>query len=224
MKKKSMLRDTVKSHLLEKIQHGQLHIGQTLNLAALSRALGISVTPIREALSQLEQARIIKAVPNRGFIVPALSMQEAEHLYKTIAELEVMALEASTFDARSIAGLKSEQRVLLQTHTAVARLESRIRFHHLLVARCPNSILTQLLRDLEARVLFYEQVFVQNGAFYEHIDNQNEAIIQAIEEDNLPTAALILKMNWMSVFEYIQKQMLREKELTYEELRPDMEQ
>lgn len=202
-----ILRNTVKTHLLDQIQKGELEVGKTINLAALSRKIGVSVTPIREALSQLEQARIIKAVPNRGFVVSVLTKKEAKNLYETIAQLEVMALENSFFSEEDVQSLRLQQLKLQQSHTFMARLNVRFQFHHLLVHKCSNTVLLQILDDLKARLLFYEQGFGQNASFYENVDNQNEAIVRAIEEDNLPTAALILKMNWMVVMEYIERQM-----------------
>ena len=219
MVKSSILRDSVKQHLLDSIHAGNIKCGNTINLAALSRSLKVSVTPIREALSQMEQARILKAIPNRGFIVPELSLREAKNLYETIAELEVLALENSSFDPTLLDKLRKEQLHLLQTHTPSARLASRVAFHHLLLKNCSNTILVQILRDLEARILFYEQVYIRDASFYEQIDNQNEAIIRAIEEDNVPTAALILKMNWMTVFEYVQKQMALNQYIEFEEIK-----
>lgn len=210
MNSKVILRNKVRKHLLVQILNGNLQIGKTINLAKLSRELKISVTPIREALTQLEQARIIKALPNRGFIIPELSYEEAHDIYNTIAQLEVMAVESSEFKKSTIHNLRSEQLHLQQTHTTEARLNSRITFHHLLVQDCSNKILLSIIKDLEARILFYEHLFITDPAFYEQIDNQNEAIIQAIEEDNLPTAALILKMNWMNIFEHIRNKLIAE--------------
>jgi len=89
------LRTQVRDHLLSEMIKGKLKIGKTLNLAALSRELNISVTPIREALTQLQQANIIKAIPNRGFIIAPLDVKEAEDLYSLVASLEVMAIENS---------------------------------------------------------------------------------------------------------------------------------
>lgn len=218
MSKSVILRDTVREHLLRLIHKGELTFGKTINLAAFARNLNVSVTPIREALSQLEQARILRAVPNRGFIVPQFSLDEARNLYLTISELEVLALDSSRFNSKMVNELRKEQLNLQQTHTPDARLASRIHFHHLLLKNCSNTILLEILKDLEARVLFYEQVFIRDASFYEQIDNQNEAIIRAIEEDNVPTAALILKMNWMTVFEYVQKQLILRQETLFEEV------
>lgn len=221
MNSKTVLRNKVRKHLLKKILSGKLQIGKTINLAQLARDLKISVTPIREALSQLEQARIIKAVPNRGFIIPDLSYQEARDIYNTIAQLEVIAVESSEFKKSTLHDLRSEQLHLQQTHTPEARLISRITFHHLLVQDCTNKILLSILEDLEARIMFYEQLFITDPAFYEQIDNQNESIIQAIEEDNLPTAALILKMNWMNIFEHIRGKLVARQTVIYNTIEID---
>ena len=120
-----------------------------------------------------------------------------------MAELEVLAMDKSRYDGTLIKELKKEQLHLQQTHTPEARLASRMHFHRLLVKNCTNTILKDILRDLESRLYFYEQVFINDASFYETIDNQNEAIIRAIEEENVPTAALILKMSWMTVLDYI---------------------
>lgn len=205
--KPQVLRNQVKTHLLGQIQNGELEVGKTINLAALSRKIGVSVTPIREALSQLEQARIINAVPNRGFVVTKLSKGEAKALYELIAQLEVMALESSVFESEDIERLRQQQVQLQQIQTFAERLQARFEFHRLLVKKCTNAVLLQILDDLKARLLFYEQGLGTNTSFYENVDNQNEAIIQAIAEDNVPTAALILKMNWMVVLDYVEKQM-----------------
>ncbi|TAI48792.1 GntR family transcriptional regulator [Flagellimonas allohymeniacidonis] len=202
-----ILRDQVKEHLLKQIGKGELQIGKTINLAALSRKIGISVTPIREALSQLEHARIIKAIPNRGFIVQKLGATEAEHLYDTIAQLEVMALENSRFSPSSIADLNNILQKSSVTQNLDERIQLRFRFHEILVQSCNNPILVQIVTDLKTRLLFYEQALQQDVSFYEQIDAQHKAVIEAIEEDNVPTAALILKMHWVNALKHIQNQL-----------------
>jgi DNA-binding GntR family transcriptional regulator len=202
----TILRDTVKSHLLKEIQAGNLTIGKTINLAELSRKLSISVTPIREALSQLEESAIVKAIPNRGFIINELSLNEAIDLYNTVAQLEVIALDSSSFNENLKDRLKSLQLKLQQSHTAKTRLSIRLLFHEALVEACDNKILKAILIKLKTRILFYEQLYINDSTFNETIDNQNEGVLRAIEEDNLPTAALILKMNWMTVLDYLKKQ------------------
>ena len=184
-------------------QKGLLKVGHTINLAALARVLKVSVTPIREALSQLEESGIVKAIPNRGFIVPELSLKEAIDLYNTVAELEVLALGSSSFNDTLKKELRKLQLQLQQTETANTRLLIRFQFHETLMKACDNSILKRVLSKLRSRIFFYEQLYINDSSFYETVDNQNEGVLRAIEEDNLPTAALILKMNWMTVLDYL---------------------
>ncbi len=220
MKNRHILRNSVKDHLLCHIKNGQLAIDKTINLAKLARTLKVSVTPIREALSQLEQSRIVKAVPNRGFVIPKLSLTEAKDLYNTMAQLVVLALEDSQFTQQTVQQLKQELRLLQQAHTHVSRMQCRIRFHQLLMRDCGNSILHSLIEDLEAKIFFYEQLYITDAAFYEQVDNQNESIIRAIEENNVPTAALILKMNWLNVSEHVKDKLIRNQKIDYQTIHP----
>jgi len=202
-----ILRDSVKTHLLKEIEKGHLKIGKTINLAKLSRELNISVTPIREALTQLEESEIVKAIPNRGFIINELSLDEAKNLYNTVAQLEVIALDSSSFTDSLKNNLRNVQLKLQQAHTSKASLNARFQFHETLLKACDNKILVGILKKLKTRILFYERLYINDSTFYEIIDNQNEGVLRAIEEDNIPTAALILKMNWMTVLDYLKKQM-----------------
>lgn len=206
MAKLSALRDKIKEHLLQQIQNGELQVGKTINLAALSRATGISVTPIREALTQLEQAQVIQAVPNRGFVIAKLSKQEVKNLIEIVAQLEVMALENSKFEPDEMEALARMQSELEATTTIPEGLRARFNFHNHLVQHCPNKVLLQILKDLKVRLHFYEHDFIKDHGFFKKLSTQTRSVVDAIQEDNVPTAALILRMHWMSILEHIEAQ------------------
>ncbi len=201
------LRTQVRDHLLSQMVKGELQIGKTINLAALSRELNISVTPIREALTQLQQANIIKAIPNRGFIIAELDVKEAEDLYNLVASLEVMAIENTEFDTQDIEALKLQQQVFEDAKDALSRIQADLEFHRLLTKGYENDLALQILNDLKTRIFFYERAFMTDDSFYNKSDNQHDAIISAIADDNVPTASLLLKMNWMLILNYIQKKL-----------------
>lgn len=205
---KTIFRDQVREHLLAEMKQGNLQEGQTINLAALARKLDVSVTPIREALTQLQQSRIITAIPNRGFIISELSLKEAKDLYDLVAELEVMAIENSTFDENAIISLKEQQVVFKNSEDTIARINAKLEFHRLLTQNYENALAQQIIEDLKIRIFFYEREFMSDDLLYSKSDNQHDAIISAIEDDNVPTASLVLKMNWMLILDYIQKQLL----------------
>jgi DNA-binding GntR family transcriptional regulator len=205
---KTNFRDQVREFLLAEMKQGHLQEGQTINLAALARKLRVSVTPIREALTQLQQSRIITAIPNRGFIISELSLKEAKDLYELVADLEVLAIENSEFDEESIEKLKEQQIVFKSAENTVARINAKLGFHRLLTKNYRNSLAQNVLEDLKIRVFFYEREFMADDLLYSKSDNQHDAIISAIDDDNVPTASLVLKMNWMLILDYIQRQLL----------------
>ncbi|NJB69874.1 DNA-binding GntR family transcriptional regulator [Saonia flava] len=190
------------------MQKGELHLGKTINLAALARQLDVSVTPIREALTQLQQSQIIKAIPNRGFIISGLSTQEAKNIYELVANMEALALEESEFDAGSIEQLKKQQELFLNTNNPLEQVNADMEFHRLLTCNYANDIAQQIILDLKTRIFFYEKELAMNTEFYKNAHNQHDSIINAIQDDNRPTAALILKMNWLQSLGYMQKLMV----------------
>ncbi|MBT8297207.1 MAG: GntR family transcriptional regulator [Maribacter sp.] len=204
---KIILRDQVRSHLLDQMTNGLLEPGKTINLAALARKLDVSVTPIREALTQLQQSKLIKAIPNRGFIIAELNYLEAKDLYELVADLEVLALENSVFDENSIDDLRETQIKFKGARDTLSRIHAKLEFHKILTQHYNNALAQQILTDLKTRIIFYERAFMSDDSIYAKSDNQHDAIISAIEDDNVPTAALVLKMNWMLILDYIQKQL-----------------
>ena len=206
MGRPSILRDRIKDHLLEQIQNGGLQVGKTINLAALSRDTGVSVTPIREALSQLEQAQVLKAIPNRGFVVAPLSKSEVKNLIEIVAQLEVMALENTPFGTADVQRLMALQEQMENVGSLTEGLGVRFHFHNHLVQECSNKVLLNILTDLKLRLHFYEHDFIQEGGFFKKLAVQTRSVVEAIQEDNVPTAALILRIHWMSILEHIEAQ------------------
>ncbi|MBC7000056.1 GntR family transcriptional regulator [Cytophaga sp. FL35] len=201
-------RDKVREHLLSEMQKGNLQPGQNINLASVSRKLKISVTPIREALTQLQQSNIVKAIKNRGFVIAKVSPEEAKNLYELVAHLEVLALEESQFDTKSIEKLKTQRDLIAQSKTSIDRVNAYMEFHRLLTKNYKNDVFQQILKDLKTRVFFYERAFMANESFHYNSNDQHDAIISAIEDDNIPSAILVLKMNWMLIQNYLEKQLV----------------
>ena len=122
-------RDQVRNVLLARMKSGKLEAGDKISLAQLSRELNVSVTPIREALTQLQQANIVASIPNRGFVMPVMNETEVKNIYELIACLEGLAIENSKITPEIIQKLKVQQAIFKQT-THMSRTGS-CRFEHL---------------------------------------------------------------------------------------------
>ena len=86
-------RDQVRNVLLARMKSGKLEAGDKISLAQLSRELNVSVTPIREALTQLQQANIVASIPNRGFVMPVMNETEVKNIYELILAWKVWRLK-----------------------------------------------------------------------------------------------------------------------------------
>jgi len=75
--RKGNLADGVRSAIEQKILEGAIGAGQKLNASALAAELQVSRAPVREALRALEEAGLVRAVPNQGVFVREVALQEA---------------------------------------------------------------------------------------------------------------------------------------------------
>jgi DNA-binding GntR family transcriptional regulator len=86
------LRHDVRNHLRNLIYDGTLQPGDRIVESRLARELGISQTPVREALRELEQMGLVVSYPNRGSSVRQIAPQDADEMYTLRAHLEAMAI------------------------------------------------------------------------------------------------------------------------------------
>jgi len=82
------LREQVYEYLRDAINQGELDAGSFLDQKKLSERLGISKTPLRDALIQLETEGFVSILPRRGVIVNRLTLEDVRHLYEIIGALE----------------------------------------------------------------------------------------------------------------------------------------
>ncbi|MEN8007647.1 MAG: GntR family transcriptional regulator [Candidatus Krumholzibacteriota bacterium] len=89
------LREDLHKEILARISDGRLAAGHRINESRLSSALGISRTPLREAMLGLEAQGFLGSDMGRGFLVPALNVQEFVEIQFLLADLKPLALSLS---------------------------------------------------------------------------------------------------------------------------------
>ena len=96
-KTKTRVSENLSVRVYNQIKHlilcNEIMPGQKLNHQQLSERLGVSRTPVREALTRLVQEGYVSVLPNRGFTCKEIRMQEAEELYELREALEAFAVE-----------------------------------------------------------------------------------------------------------------------------------
>jgi len=94
--RRRFLHGSVADHLRQMIIHGDLAAGEKVPVQALAKSLGVSMTPLREALKILAEEKLVELLPNRGARVLAFTAEEASSLFEVIASLEGLAAELAT--------------------------------------------------------------------------------------------------------------------------------
>jgi DNA-binding GntR family transcriptional regulator len=141
----------------EKIITGEWPQGTHLKDNEIAAPLGISATPVREALRKLSSEGLVETVPYRGTFVASLSSAQVRDISSVRLGLELMAIEACLtlgseleFD-RMEAAINDFDRALAENDLP-ALLESDMAFHSLLVSCSQNAILEELYRQLAGRL------------------------------------------------------------------------
>src|SRR5262245_17043568 len=148
---------SVAAVLREMIVDGRLHPGERINEVRLASTLGVSRTPLREALSRLAAEGALNSVPRSGFHVLPLTLEELEQIYPIRALLDPAALRlAGIPDPERLKRLATLNAKLAETNDAAAALALDDEWHLELLAGCPNQVLLGLVKQFILRTRRYE--------------------------------------------------------------------
>jgi DNA-binding GntR family transcriptional regulator len=136
---------------------GRLQPGQQITLRGLAQALGISLTPAREALARLVAEGVLQSGPNRTIAVPRLTLAEYQECLKIRLALEPMAAAQAVgrLSKDDVARLRAIHEELVAAHRAgryADVLQCNERFHFGLYAKSDMPTLMQILESLWLRV------------------------------------------------------------------------
>lgn len=179
------LKDYVYEYISKGIQEGTLKPNDKLNEQEISDRLGISRTPIREALIQLAADGLLESIPHRGFRVKPLSLKEVTELYIIIGNLDSLAAtlaldNLSEEDINQMESLKEEMDEAIKKEEYDRYYKLQIEFHDVYINKCNNKELIRILNQLRMR-------FIRQS--YSNIDK--EELLKVLLETNEQHGAII---------------------------------
>jgi DNA-binding GntR family transcriptional regulator len=130
--------------------------GKWINIERLAKDLGVSRTPVAQALKKLESEGLVTHVPNQGIRMASMTMDMAHDLYRVRGLLEGMAgrLAAVGIDEISIRRLEAileEQEEIVHNEDVLAYSNSDFDFHSIIYDSCGNWLLKELLENIKTR-------------------------------------------------------------------------
>lgn len=210
MIQKIILRDQVREYLQQEMLNRKIGFGERLSLAKIARKINVSVTPIREALTQLEQAGIVNTIANRGFFVPPLSIKEAQEIYPIISQLECMAVQQSHYTASQLRKLEKIQTRFENAMDPEQFVKLDLQFHQTLIEGYDNSIANRILNDLKVRVFFYELEYMNKTNNRDSSAHCHRQIIEMLDNARIEEAVQLLKENWAVSLKFIKDNYTKE--------------
>ncbi|MBY5928563.1 GntR family transcriptional regulator [Halomonas sp. DP8Y7-1] len=167
------------------IVQGELAPGERLLEPALCRRLGISRTPLRDALNQLAGEGLVTLRRNRNALVTRLDGAELRHLFEVEAGLEAMAVElaALRMTATELKRLTNLQERLEKQHAKGDRdgyFATNTRIHALLVAAARNPVLVETHQRLLGRLERARYLALDKLGRWQESTDEHRAILDAL--------------------------------------------
>jgi DNA-binding GntR family transcriptional regulator len=154
MQKPNGLASQAYQHMRNEILAGELAPGAVLYENHLAEKLGMSRTPIREALQFLARDGIVEIVPSRGYLVPRMSLADLRELYELRESLEGLAARCATLHV-SDSDIEELERLHEQYEHAQDReasIQLGAEFHNKILSLACNTRLATFLDSLKAQI------------------------------------------------------------------------
>jgi DNA-binding GntR family transcriptional regulator len=188
--------DSVADAVRNMIVDGRVPAGQRINEVHLSQQLGVSRTPLREALARLAHEGALEAFPRIGYFVRPLTVEEFEQIYSIRPILEPEALRlAGLPSSKQMQRLAEINRRIEKARDADEIIGLDDEWHLQLVAACPNKVLIELIKQFARRTRRYEIALMrERGNVLASLTN-HKAIMAALRKRDIDAACGALLTN-----------------------------
>ena len=194
------LRDTVFNQLRLQILHGELKPGERLMEVALAERLGVSRTPVREAIRMLEQEGLAVLLPRRGAHVASIDNKQLEDMLEARRTLEAFTVNAACgrITKEQIEELREynkDFKEAVRSGDTVMMADSDYIFHEAIAKAAGNSRIMEILQHLREQLFRYQYEYLKDITDHAHLIEEHEAICTAFEKGENNIAVELIKMH-----------------------------
>jgi DNA-binding GntR family transcriptional regulator len=196
------LKEQVYEYLREEIHKKRLRPGSMINMDATSKKLGISKTPLRDALIQMEMEGFVTIVPRRGIYVKPLTIDDIREFYQVIGALESSAL-LTGFPNIKAPGINQMKRLITGMNQALEDdnfnlfYKKNLQFHDTYIHASRNNTLIKIVTNLKKRLYEFPSQDKWIKEWEESSMLEHQELLQSIEAGNAREAAHIIRnVHW----------------------------
>lgn len=181
------LRDVVFNTLREAILRGDLQPGERLMELQLADKLGVSRTPIREAIRMLEQEGLAVTMPRKGAEVAGMTLKDMEDVLEIREALDDLAVriacdKITDEQLKHLTDVKEEFEESTKTGDVKKIAQADVNFHDVIYEATGNVKLVTLLSNLREQVYRYRVEYIKNPANYPILIAEHEAIVEGLRQ------------------------------------------
>lgn len=186
------LRDVVFHTLRRAIMQGDLKPGERLMEIKLANRLGVSRTPIREAIRMLELEGLVTMVPRKGAQVAEITEKDLKDVLEVRRTLEIMAGEIACerITPELLEQLKNtghEFMVRKDTNDFTSLAEVDVKFHDIIYAATGNQRLISILNNLREQMYRYRLEYLKDTGSHERLNSEHYEIYEGIRNGDKET-------------------------------------
>lgn len=191
------LRDIVFNTLRKAILRGELKPGERLMEIQLANKLGVSRTPIREAIRKLELEGLVLMIPRKGAEVAQITeknMQDVLEVRKALEELSVqLACERITAEQVEEMKMAAEDfRKVLKSGDVTKIAEADVKFHDIIFAATNNQRLITLLNNLREQMYRFRVEYLKQKECYPQLLEEHDKLIALISGGEVEEACELM--------------------------------
>lgn len=193
---RSNISDSVATEIRNMIVDGRLPAGERINEVHLSQQLGVSRTPLREAIARLAHEGTLERIPKFGYFVRPLTIEEFGQIYSIRPILDPEALRlAGLPSAARMKRLREINQKMEKARTADAIIDLDDEWHLELVADCPNKVLVDLIKQFARRTRRYEIALMRERKNVLMTTSNHKTTMAALRRRDLEGACAALRTN-----------------------------
>lgn len=187
------LRDVVFNTLRQAILKGELAPGERLMEIQLADRLGVSRTPIREAIRKLELEGLVLMIPRKGAEVAKISEKSLRDVLEVRRSLEELAAELACqrMTDEEVADLEEAQiafKKAIASKEPMAIAETDEHYHDIIYGGTKNVRLVQILNNLREQMYRYRLEYIKDEDKRQILVLEHESILAAIKNRRIPEA------------------------------------
>lgn len=211
------LRELVFEHIKMAIINGELKPGERLMEVQLADRLGVSRTPVREAIRKLELEGLVIMVPRKGAYVSDVSLKDIIDVFEVRETLEGLAAslaaeKISDEEIKKLEDIVNTTKQYVEKEDVQGIIDSDVKFHDYIFSLSRNDKLIQIMSNLQEHIYRFRVIYVSMAKKSVKMINEHSELLNAIKSREPQKAKMLAVSHVESILNDVIKELSQPKQ------------